>query len=352
MTIGVGALLISLPHGAAIATVSAGLRGRISLSRVRAMVRMPSPAAEPACIYLVATPIGNMDDITLRALKVLRAADILACEDTRRTSQLLHYHGIPGRRLVAYHAHNWRGMVPELLSKARGEGKSIAVVSDAGTPGISDPGNELVRAANAAGVRVVAVPGACAAVAAVSLAGLHDGDDFTFVGFLPASGAARRRRLREVAGDARAVVLYEAPHRVLRTLEDLVTALGEAGHARPTERGILCARELTKVHEEVFRGTLASARAHYDDAGAGVVRGEFTLVLLPDDALAVARAAEAEDKQAATAEALLLQRATTGDSLSSAVKDVVAATNLPKRVVYAMALAIWPPQRPRTDPSN
>jgi len=282
-------------------------------------------------VYLVATPIGNMDDITLRALRVLRGVDVVAAEDTRRTGLLLKHHEIPAKKQLSHHEHNWQERVPDLVRRARDRGESIAVVSDAGTPGISDPGVELVRACAEAQVPVVPVPGACAAVAAVSVAGLSS-PEWVFIGFLPISGAQRKRQLAALAAETRAVVLYEGPHRIISTLEGLL-------HAGATvTRGIVCARELTKLHEEIFRGSLEDAVAYFGDGGAGQARGEFTIVLQPDGVRADTEAVEAAEALDKLTARLLADRAAEGAHLSQAVREVVAETGAKKKGVYDMAL--------------
>jgi len=297
----------------------------------------------PGHIYFVATPIGNYDDITLRALRVLRDVDMIAAEDTRRTGLLLAHHGLGGKKFVSHHEHNWRASAPELVRRARDEGLSIALVSDAGTPGISDPGAQLAMACVTAGVPCVPLPGACAAVSALSVSG-QSGLEWVFFGFLSQQGAERKRQLARVAGETRAAVLYEAPHRLLSTLRGIVDADAAAAAPAPPTAGarrVLCARELTKVYEELFRGTIDGALAHYGEDGQGVLRGEFTLVLLPDESRQARDAANAVEDRGDTVLALLEAQAGAGALLSAAVRDVCAATGAPKREVYNAALAIW-----------
>src|SRR5919108_741811 len=194
----------------------------------------------PGTLYVVATPIGNLEDVTLRALRVLREVSVIAAEDTRRTARLLQHYSI-STPTTSLHEHNERTKTPGLIDRLR-NGESVALVSDAGTPVISDPGARLVAAAHAAGVRVEPVPGPSAALAALSASGLS-GDAFTFVGFPPARAEARRNWLRELAHETRPLVLYEAPHRIRDTLEDMFSIWGD--------RTIALGRELTKVHEEM-----------------------------------------------------------------------------------------------------
>ena len=221
-------------------------------------------------LYLVATPIGNLEDITLRALRVLKQADLIACEDTRQTQKLLNHFGIATPTL-SVHEHNETARTAELMEILRA-GKRIAVVTDAGIPGISDPGMVLVRAAIEAGVAVVPVPGANAALSALVASGL-DTETFLFVGFLPSKAGARLTRLeelRERCGEAMTVVAYEAPHRISETLADVERVWG-------AECRVVLARELTKVHEEFLRGAVSEVRATLTERGGA--RGEMVLLI-------------------------------------------------------------------------
>lgn len=218
-------------------------------------------------LYVVATPIGNLEDVTARALDVLRRADVIAAEDTRHTRGLLHHFNI-GAKLVALHEHNERRATAQVLGWIA-EGRSVALVSDAGTPAVSDPGADLVGAALAAGLRVVPVPGASALTAALSASGLRY-DGVVFAGFLPAKGRERRVRLEALAAGPWAIVLFEAPHRVKATLADLHAALGE--------RDVVIAREITKRFETFARMPLAGA-VSWIEADADRGRGEFVLVV-------------------------------------------------------------------------
>jgi 16S rRNA (cytidine1402-2'-O)-methyltransferase len=213
----------------------------------------------------VATPIGNLEDITQRALRVLREVQVIAAEDTRRTRRLLDHFGL-ATPVVSLFEHNERARIPALLERLT-RGDSVAVVTDAGSPGISDPGFPLVRAAAAAGHRVESIPGASAVIAALQVSGLPT-DAFVFVGFLPPKGAARRRRLEELSERRETVVAFESPHRIEACLVDLDAVWGE--------RPVVLARELTKLHEQVLRG---SAREVRDALGASERRGEMVLVL-------------------------------------------------------------------------
>jgi 16S rRNA (cytidine1402-2'-O)-methyltransferase len=219
-------------------------------------------------LVLVATPIGNLGDLSPRAVEALRDADVIAAEDTRRTRTLLTHAGVSASgRLVAVHEHNERQRAVELVDEIR-RGGTVALVTDAGMPGISDPGARVARVCAEAGLRVDVVPGPSAALAALVVSGLPT-DRFVFEGFLPRKGSERRTRLREVASDPRTVVLFEAPPRVAATLADLAAACG-------AERPVAVARELTKIHEETFRGTLAEAIAHVAEQ---VPRGEHVIVV-------------------------------------------------------------------------
>jgi 16S rRNA (cytidine1402-2'-O)-methyltransferase len=221
-------------------------------------------------LYLVATPIGNLGDITLRALDILRAADIIACEDTRQTQKLLNHFAIDART-VSYHEHNERERSAQLIEAIQ-SGKVVALVSDAGTPVVSDPGGWLIQEAIAANVPVVPIPGANAALTALIASGLP-ATEFTFLGFLPEKAGARRTRLEDLTAEsrtARTVIFYEAPHRIADTLADLESIFG------PTLR-VVAARELTKLHEEFLRGTVAEVRTAL--ATRDRIRGEFVLLL-------------------------------------------------------------------------
>jgi len=284
-------------------------------------VRGPDPAGPGGGeVVLVATPIGNLGDMAPRALAALGDADVIVCEDTRRTRALLSALGVPaGRgRLVSMHEHNEVARVPEVLDWVA-RGRRVAVVSDAGTPGISDPGSRLVAAAAAAGVRVTVVPGPSAVVAALVVSGLST-DRFCVEGFLPRKGAERRRRVEALAAERRTAVVLEAPGRVAATLAELAGALGP--------RPVAVVRELTKVHEEVWRGTLEGAAAAFADRAA---RGEVVLI--------VGGAPEplpATDRQVAEAVA---GRLAAGDSTRAAAESVARSLGVPKRRAYASALA-------------
>jgi 16S rRNA (cytidine1402-2'-O)-methyltransferase len=277
-------------------------------------------AVEPAPggLYLVATPIGNLGDITLRALETLAAVGLVACEDTRVTRRLFERYGI-ATPLIPYHDHNAAKARPQILARLAA-GEAIALVSDAGTPLVSDPGFKLVREAQAAGYAVTAIPGASAVLAALAVAGLPT-DRFLFAGFLPPREGARRARIAELAGVPATLVLFETGPRIAAMLGDLAEVLG----ARPAA---VC-RELTKLHEEVRRGDVAHLARHY--AGDAETRGEFVVIVGPPDEAAAVDAAALD---------AMLQRALATASLKSAVEAVAAATGQNRRLVYRRALML------------
>jgi 16S rRNA (cytidine1402-2'-O)-methyltransferase len=220
----------------------------------------------PGTLYVVATPIGNLEDLTHRATRILEEVDLIACEDTRHTRKLLNHYGIK-TKTVSYHEHNEREQAVKLIDAIK-SGTNVAVVSDAGTPGISDPGFRVVNAALEQGVAVVPVPGPTALISALVASGLPS-DEFFFGGFLPARSAARRKRLAELTTLQTTLVFYEAPHRIIETLKDACAVLGE--------REAVVARELTKLHEEIRRGTLSELVSTFDDDHEP--RGEMVLLI-------------------------------------------------------------------------
>jgi 16S rRNA (cytidine1402-2'-O)-methyltransferase len=217
----------------------------------------------PGTLYVVATPIGNLEDITLRALRILREVSLVAPEDTRRTARLLQHYSI-STRTTSLHEHNERARSSAIIAKLLA-GESVALVSDAGTPGVSDPGSHLVTTAREAGIKVEAIPGPNAAVAAVSVSGLG-ASEFVFAGFPPSRSTARKQWFRRFAADERPLVLYEAPHRIIQTLQDMLLELGN--------RPIMVARELTKVHETMSFGQISTLLE-----SLGEPRGEYTVVV-------------------------------------------------------------------------
>jgi 16S rRNA (cytidine1402-2'-O)-methyltransferase len=273
--------------------------------------------ASRGALVLVATPIGNLGDLAPRAVDELRKADAVACEDTRRTGRLLEHAGVGRRPMITVNDHTEAAAVGDILRRIE-QGQRIAIVTDAGMPGISDPGERLVRAAGAAGLAVEVVPGPSAAVTALVVSGLPTGR-FVFEGFLPRKGSGRRERLAELAGERRTMVLYEAPHRLLRTLEDLATVIDGT-------RRIAVVRELTKLYEEIWRGTLAAA---VERAGASEPRGEHVIVVE-----GAPPPAPVEDTDIVTALAAAREA---GLSTKDAVASVAAALAVARRRVYHLA---------------
>jgi 16S rRNA (cytidine1402-2'-O)-methyltransferase len=293
-------------------------RASIPSRRYHLAGRPVEAPALAAGLHLVATPIGNLRDITLRALDVLAAADLIACEDTRVTRKLLDHYGIE-TPLVPYHEHNAAQARPKLLARLAA-GEAIALVSDAGTPLVSDPGFKLVRAAREAGHAVTAVPGSSAVLAALIASALPT-DRFFFEGFLPSKATQRTGRIAELRRIPATLVLFESGPRIADALADLATGLG-------TREAAIC-RELTKLHEEVRRGELATLARHY--AGDAETRGEFVIVVAPpqqegniDDA--------SLDRMLGAALARL--------SVKEAVAEIAAVTGRPRREVYRRALAL------------
>ena len=273
----------------------------------------------PGMLYLVPTPIGNLWDIYQRCRETLEQADFIAAEDTRVTLKLLNHLGIR-KSLVSYYEHNkaFKGdkIVDRILS-----GETCALVSDAGSPAISDPGEDLVKQCAAAGITVCAIPGPCAAITALSISGQATGR-FCFEGFLSTSKKSRREHLESLVQEQRTMIFYEAPHKLLSTLEDLAEAFGE-------DRGISLCRELTKLHEEVVRTTLGEAIAKYSENGP---KGEFVLIVA---------GAEPEAEEAPTetdAAAYLARLLESGLSRKDAIKQTAKDLGLPKNVVYDLAL--------------
>ena len=269
-------------------------------------------------LYITATPIGNAGDITLRALDVLARCDLVLCEDTRVTAKLFAIHNIQART-APYHDHNAAEMRPRVLRRLEA-GEAIALVSDAGTPLVSDPGFKLVQEAAAAGHNVTALPGASSVLAALTLAGLPT-DRFFFAGFLPPKQEARRRELTELAAVPATLVFLESANRLAGALADMAAALGSREGA--------VARELTKKFEEVRRGALGELAAHYEEAGPP--KGEIVIVVGPPERRAALCAHEVD---------AMLENALGRASLKDAVAEVVAMTGLPRRDIYARALEL------------
>jgi 16S rRNA (cytidine1402-2'-O)-methyltransferase len=274
-----------------------------------------SQPSKGGTLWLVATPIGNLGDIAPRAIEVLRASALVCCEDTRRTGRLLQHVGIRAERLTVTNDHTEFSRIDEVLA-VLGDGRDVAVVTDAGTPAISDPGERLVGAAVASGYTVSAVPGPAAAVMALVISGLPT-SRYVFEGFIPRSGRDRTSRIAEIGTESRTVVLYEAPHRIKRTLADLRAACGD-------DRPVAVCRELTKIYEEVVRGTLATIEI-------GEPRGEYVIVL----GAAIVDATPADDD---AIRAALDAAIAAGADKKDAIAAVALRLGVPKKTVYALAV--------------
>ncbi len=274
-------------------------------------------------LYIVSTPIGNLGDITYRAVEVLGQVDCVLAEDTRRTSILMKHYGLT-TPLVSLHAHNEAARTRVILERL-GAGQSLALVSDAGTPLVSDPGARIVRAVIEAGHEVVPIPGASAVLAALVASGLEP-EPFTFFGFLPRSGPERTKRLEAIAALDHTAVIYEAPGRLVRLLHGLLECCG-------TDRRVVVARELTKVHETFFRGTLADAAAYY---AREAVRGEVVVVLAGREESRVGEAEAGVDAARDLARALLAE----GQRPSAVARELVARLGMPRNRAYEIVLAV------------
>ena len=272
-------------------------------------------------LYIVGTPIGNLEDISFRAVRILQSVDLIAAEDTRHTGKLLHHFQIKVPQ-VSCHEHNQKQRIPELIEKLQA-GKNIAVVTDAGMPGISDPGYEIVKACIEAALLVVPIPGPNAAITALSAAGLAT-EKFVFEGFLSTKGKQRKQRLEMLQNESRTMILYESPHRLRKTLQDLEKTLGK-------NRQIALGRELTKIHEEFWRGTIGAALSHYENTVQP--QGEFTLVVAGKSEEA---AAISETVLKTELENLLKQ----GMSRSEATKHLTQQTSVSRRKIYQISLTI------------
>jgi 16S rRNA (cytidine1402-2'-O)-methyltransferase len=275
-------------------------------------------------IVLVGTPIGNLGDLSPRAAAALAGADVIYCEDTRRTRTLLSAAGIPAPKLAAMHEHN-EAVAADAAVRAATGGAVVAVVSDAGLPAISDPGRRVVEAAQSAGVAVEVVPGPSAGLTALVASGLPTGR-FCFEGFLPRSGSSRAAALSALAGEARTTVLYEAPHRVARTLADLARACGD-------DREVAVGRELTKIHEQHWRGTLGQA---VEWVAGDPPRGEWVIVL------GGAGPASVDPPSEEAVRVALVEALRAGSDKRGAVAAVAAALGVPKRVAYQVAVGLDP----------
>jgi len=281
-------------------------------------------------LYLVATPIGNLEDITLRALRVLKEADLIACEDTRQTQKLLHHYGIRNP-LTSYHEHNEAKRAAELVAEIE-HGRRVALVSDAGTPVLSDPGHRLVSLCLERRLAVIPVPGPAAFVAALAASGMA-ADEFLFVGFPPAKAGARRKTLARLAAEPRTLVFYEAPHRLAETLADAFELLGN--------RPATLARELTKVHEEVLRGTLGELAAQVREESR-LRRGEITLLIgppTPENRLRGAGPHTPDTASISLAERVEQIMRETGAHRKTALKQAARERGMTKREAYRRLLA-------------
>jgi 16S rRNA (cytidine1402-2'-O)-methyltransferase len=276
----------------------------------------------PGSLYIVATPIGNLEDVTLRALRILREADLVAAEDTRHTRKLLSHYEIK-TPLTAYHQHSDPGVVEGLIRRIRDDGQSIAFVTDAGTPGVSDPGPELVAAAIAAGVPVVPIPGPSAALSALVGSGLPAAR-WAFEGFLPRTRSSRLAKLAALAAEPRTLIFYEAGNRTVDTLREMAAAFG-------ADRPAAVGRELTKKHEEFVRGPISIVLAHYTNEAP---RGEVTIVIAGRDAATIPE----PDAAAPTLAEALAAALARGMSERDAVREVSTVLGLSRREVYAAML--------------
>jgi 16S rRNA (cytidine1402-2'-O)-methyltransferase len=273
-------------------------------------------------LYLVSTPIGNLEDITHRAVRLLGEVDVIACEDTRHTKKLLNHYGI-NTRTVSYHEHNERERAIELLERLK-RGSDVAIVTDAGTPAISDPGFRLARIAIDSGVRVVPVPGASALITALVASGMPT-DEFFFGGFLPARSGARRTRLSELRSMPATLIFYEGPHRIAATLKDAREVLGE--------RQAVIARELTKLHEEIVRGRLSELAARFSSVESA--RGEIVLII----DRGVIQSESGEDKTVVSIAALVTEMENEGLDHRAALKKAARQLGLARAEAYRRLVA-------------
>ncbi len=275
---------------------------------------------KPGVLYIVGTPIGNLEDMTFRGVRILQSVDFIAAEDTRHTGKLLKHFQVSTPQ-ISYHEHNRNSRIPELLKQLH-EGKAIALVSDAGMPGISDPGYELVKACAEARITVIPIPGAVAAITALSASGIST-EKFVFEGFLNAKAKQRRSHLEFLKSEERTLIFYESPHRLRSTLQDMKDIFGD-------DRQIVLGRELTKMYEEFWRGNIADACCYYESK---VPVGEYTLVVAGN------YPTQREFTQAelvAELEIIMNQ----GISPSQASRQLAASTSLPRRQLYQLALTL------------
>ena len=278
------------------------------------------PDVNPGILYVVATPLGNRDDITLRALNVLREVDLIAAEDTRKTRGLLTLHAIKNH-LVSYHEHNEAERTPALIVKLQ-KGASIALVSNAGTPTVSDPGYRLIEATLDNHLSVIPIPGVCAATTALSVAGLPT-DSFIFVGFLAKKKAKRVRQLKELASEPRTLIFYESPRRILTLLNETIEVMGD-------RRGVL-AREMTKLHEEFIRGRLSEITEKLEDRND--IKGECTLLVAGNDR-------DKDNSWPVVRQQIEAAVLAGQNSLSAIAREMAATSGIAKNKIYAEALKI------------
>jgi 16S rRNA (cytidine1402-2'-O)-methyltransferase len=274
---------------------------------------------KPGTLYIVATPIGNLEDITFRAIRILKDVDLIAAEDTRHTRHLLDRYQI-GTQLTSYHDHNKEEKAPVLVARIL-DGKNVALVSDAGTPGISDPGYFLINLAIDQDIPVVPIPGATAAIAALSVSGMPT-DRFLFEGFLPPKHTARLKRLQDLVKEERTIIFYEAPHKIIKTVEDMLEIFGD--------RRAVATRELTKIHEETVRGTLSGILKRLT---SGTIKGEFTIIVH-------GASAEPLKHDIDTAEYLRNLMLHRGLTKKDAVAVAAEELGLPKKDVYKESLKL------------
>jgi 16S rRNA (cytidine1402-2'-O)-methyltransferase len=284
---------------------------------------MPS-SIQPGTLYIVGTPIGNLEDMTFRAVRILQNVDLIAAEDTRHTGKLLQHFQVKTPQ-ISYHDHNRFQRLGELLEKLH-QGNAIALVTDAGMPGISDPGYELVKACADANINIIPIPGVSASITGLSVSGLPT-DRFIFEGFLPTKAKERQAKLEEFTRESRTIILYEAPHRVRQTLQDFADSLG-------SEREIVLARELTKLYEEIWRGVVGDAILYYNEKAP---KGEYTIIL---GGVAETPLILSEDAIKAELQELLKQ----GLTRSQATRQLSQQTSLPRRQLYQLSLTLFEPE--------
>lgn len=290
----------------------------------------PNKLCSSGKLFVCGTPIGNLEDASARLIRVLGEVNVVAAEDTRVTMRLLNHHGIK-TTVMSYHEHNKRSRGPELL-EAILNGKDVALVSDAGMPSISDPGEDLVRSATEAGINIVPIPGATAATTALAVSGL-DTSRFRFEGFLPRKGAERKRLLDELGRESCTLVFYESPRRLTQTIRDMIERLGD-------RRAVVC-RELTKIHEEIVRGRLSHLLEHFEQ---GQTRGEVVLVVSGAEPVSGGGAGVAKDRLAEATgvkpELLVAKLMNAGIAKKDAIRLVAELTNLPRREVYSRSVQL------------